>query len=152
MKKTGRVLGLAALLGLLILTGCAAVGKAPVEKDLEAKKLAPPEGKALVYIVRPSSMGMAIKMEVTCDGKYLGATGGGRFIYAILDPGSHVFVSKAENKSELPIVLEANKTYYLEQKIKMGIIKARNNLERIEDAEGKDKLNRSSLSADLQLQ
>lgn len=132
-----------------LLMGCSATGKAPPELDLQAKELAPPPGTALVYIVRPSKMGMAIKMKVYCDGKYLGATGGGRFIYAILEPGSHIFMSKAENESELPIVLEPDQTYFLEQKVKMGILKARNNLARLGDEEGLDKLYKCTLSTDL---
>jgi len=148
MKQLTKTFSLMMLLCLLIFLGCSAVGKAPLEMDQKAKEIVPPEGKALVYIVRPTTLGTAIKMGVTCDGKYIGGTGGGRYIYTIQDPGSHVFVSKAENTSELPIVLEAGKTYFLEQKVKMGIIKARNNLERLDDAEGNAKLGQCSLSSD----
>jgi hypothetical protein len=129
--------------------GCSAVGKAPPELDLEAKQLVPPEGKALVYIVRPSDFGRSVKFKVTVDGEYIGATGGSRFIYAVLEPGSHLIVSKAENASELAIVLEAGQTYYLEQKIQMGLLKARNKLARIEDEEGRKKLESCVLSNDL---
>ena len=133
----------------LAIAGCSAVGQMPPEMDMKAKEMGPLEGKALVYILRPATFGTAIKMEVTCDGINIGSTGGGRYIYSILEPGSHVFISKAENKSELPIILEAGKVYYLEQKVKMWILKARNNLERLDDQEGRDKLLKCKLSNDI---
>lgn len=133
----------------LIMGGCATVGKMPVEMDLKIKEMKSPEGKALVYIVRPSSFGFAIKMTVTCDGEYVGTTAGKRYIYTVLSPGNHLFVSKAENKSELSIVLEEGKTYYLEQQVKMGLIKARNKLVRLDEVEGRNKLSKCSLSDDL---
>ena len=113
------------------------------------REMRPPDGKALVYILRPTSFGGIVIMEVTSNGNYIGATGGGRYIYAILEPGNNTLVSKAENKSELQIVLEAGKTYYFEQKVKMGIIMARNELIRLDDAEGREKLLKCALSKDL---
>ena len=131
------------------MAGCSAVGKMPTAVDLKIRDLNPPEGKALVYILRPTSLGSIVKMEVTANGQYIGATGGKRYIYTILDPGKYIFSSKAENTSELHIVLEAGKTYYLEQKVKMGIILARNELLRLDDIEGHRKLSQCSLSNDL---
>lgn len=134
--------------GLALLAGCSAVGKMPIEYDNWAKAQKPASEDALVYIVRPSNQGKAVLFKVTCDGNPIGATGGARYIFTKQPPGPHLFVSKAENKSELPIVLEGGKTYYLEQKVKMGLLKARNNLERLDDAEGIEKLARCSLSED----
>ena len=132
-------------------SGCAYVGhvrQAPREVSERARDLAPPAGKALVYVVRPSGEADAVRMPVACDGSTLGTTGGKRFIYAMLDPGSHVFISRTEGKgkSELPIVLEAGKTYYLEQKPISGFPGTRSKLVRLEDAEGRVKLLKCSLS------
>lgn len=150
MMRLERVKSWVLFLLALFLVGCNPVSKASPDDDRYAKELTAPADKALVYVVLPTNLvGYADKMKVRCNGKYLGATGGKRFIYAILDPGSYVFVSEAENKSELAIVLEAGKTYYLEQKVKMGILKARNSLERLSDTEGKEKLSKCSLSADM---
>jgi hypothetical protein len=60
-----------------------------------------------------------------------------------------VFASQAENKSELPLVLEAGKTYYLEQQVRMGILMARNKLVRLEEGPGRERLLKCSLSKDL---
>lgn len=131
------------------MAGCSAVGKMPTAVDLKIRDLSPPEGKALVYVLRPTSFGSIVKMEVTANGQYIGATGGKRYIYTILDPGKYIFSSKAENTSELHLVLEPGKTYYIEQKVKMGIIMARNELLRLDDIEGHRKLSQCSLSNDL---
>jgi hypothetical protein len=138
----------ALLLVVGLSAGCSAVSKMPPAADDRAKNLAPTEGKALVYVVRPAMVGLAIGMPVTCDGKDLGKTGGGRFIYAMIDSGSHAFVSRAENTSELTLVTEAGKTYYLEQQVKMGLLKARNKLVQLNDADGKAKLLKCSLSSE----
>jgi len=131
------------------LAGCSGVGKMPVQFDDYARRLEPPAEQALVYVVRPSNAGKIMRFTVQCDGDSIGATGGKRYIYTLQPPGAHVFVSRAENKSELPIVLEAGQTYYLEQKIKMGIFSARANLERIPDAEGREKLAKCALSEEI---
>lgn len=138
-------------LGLLsvLLTGCNAVGKMAPALDDQAKVMVAPDDKALVYIVRPARTGSKVGMTVTCDGIYLGKTGGKRYIVTTVTPGKHHFISKAENQSELTFILEAGSTYFLEQKVKMGFFKSRNNLERISDSEGREKLQKCSLSDDL---
>lgn len=131
----------------IFIMGCA-VQKATVEQDSKAKGLTPPAGKALVYIVRPSSVGFAVKFTVLCNNKYIGATGAQRFIYTIQDPGKYLFVGQAENKDELEITLEAGKTYYINQMPRLGVMMARNKLEVLNDTDGKEKLNECKLSAD----
>ena len=47
-------------------------------------------------------------------------------------------MSKSENKDMLTINPQAGKTYYIKQKVKMGIAIARTGLEFIEENEGKE--------------
>jgi len=148
MNGNRRWMWLAGLALALSAAGCAMVGTMPKEQGDQARNLTPPEGKALVYVVRPARIGMGVPMTVTCDSVEVGRTGGARFVYAVLDTGAHVFASKAENRSELPIVLEAGKTYYLEQKVTMGLLYARNKLVRLEEKEGREKLLKCYLSND----
>src|ERR1700740_3131638 len=49
------------------------------EKNMMAKSLTPAEGKALVYILRPSGFGALIKMSVLCDSVHIGATKAGNY-------------------------------------------------------------------------
>jgi len=141
-------------LGLcLISIGCSAVGKMAKDVDMEVKQMQPPPGKGLVYVVRPSVtfgfMRNSISMEVFCDNIHVGTTGGGRYVYCTPDPGPHVFITKAENRSELPIVIEEEQIYYLEQEYRMGLFSTRVELLRLSDSKGRKKLMKCSLSSDL---
>ncbi len=110
------------------------------------KNLTAPNDKALVYILRPSKVGFIMGMKIFVNEKPFGKTKGGKFLYGFFDPGTYVFLSKAENKKEIHLVLEAGKTYYLKQQVKMGIASARTGLERLRDAEGMKALKKCKLS------
>lgn len=49
----------------------------------------------------------------------------------------------AENRSLLTVTVEAGKTYYFQQKVRMGFMKASNRLEQITEAEGKVALDKT---------
>ena len=96
--------------------------------------------------MRPSAMGGLLAFKVFIDDEYYAYTTGKRFLYAFLDPGTHKIMTKSENKDEISIVFEEGKTYYFEQKVQLGIMKARNKIERIPEAEGRKKLSKCKLS------
>jgi hypothetical protein len=146
MKKA---LWLLAAILFVSASGCAPVGKMPVEIQEAATMMVPGPDEALVYIVRPTSFGGTVKFAMMCDGEYLGSTGGGRFIFTHQGAGPHLFVSKAENTSELHLELAAGETYYLEQQVKLGAFQARANLVLLEEAEGREKLAKCALSDDI---
>ncbi|MBN1822640.1 MAG: DUF2846 domain-containing protein [Prolixibacteraceae bacterium] len=100
------------------------------------EKIEIPEGKALVYILRPAFLGKLIKIRVFDDNEHIGYTIGKTYIYAFLSPGSHTLISKAENTSKLQLEVEAGKVYYIEQKVSIGFIKARNRLILINENDG----------------
>jgi len=129
----------------MIASSCSTAKIATSELD-QIKKQNPPDGKALVYILRPSGTGAIIKFKVTCDDKPVGSTNGKRFIYTFVDPGTHKFVAKAENKEEIFLTVEAGKSYFLEQKAKMGFFIARTDWERLDEAVGRKKLQSCKLS------
>ncbi|MFN0014950.1 MAG: DUF2846 domain-containing protein [Saprospiraceae bacterium] len=138
-------------LGTIVAIGLAACSTTKIEdpaEDLRLRTMKPTEGMALIYFLRPTSAAYGIGMEVTCDGTHIGGNHGKRYFFAHVKPGKRVFVSSAENKAELLLVLDAGKTYFIEQKIKMGILTARNQLERIEEADGRKKLAKCKLSGD----
>jgi hypothetical protein len=92
--------------------------------------------KASVYIVRPAKLGMAIRMWAFADDRVLGLTKGDTYAHAYLEPGEYTFWSRAENVSAVKYTVEAGKTYYFKQKVKMGGFKARVSVEFLSDAEG----------------
>lgn len=110
------------------------------------KDQSPPEDKALVYIVRPSIYGTAVKFNVFCNNNNIGSTTGRRFIYAFVDPGLHKFLVKAENKTELFLEVSPGKTYFLEQQPKTGLLRARCELVRVDESAGRKKLQVCKLS------
>jgi hypothetical protein len=107
----------------------------------------PPPDKALVYVVRPTMLGNKIQTKLAVDGKWVGVNRGHNYFFLNLDPGEHYFCSKAENTSVLAVKVEAGKTYYVEQKIKEGFLKARNKLALLPETEGKKKLAESHPSS-----
>lgn len=100
----------------------------------------PQEGKALVYVLRSSRMGSKVQTKLGVDGAWVGVNRARNYFTLDLAPGEHYFCSKAENTSVMALTVEAGKTYYVEQKIKMGFMKARNKLEAIPEAQAREKL------------
>jgi len=96
--------------------------------------------QALVYVVRPTSMGFAIKSWFLCDDQVLGVNKGSSYFFAHVAPGTHVFWSKSENVDALELEVEAGKTYYLQQHVRVGGWKARTQLELLDEAEGQQRL------------
>jgi len=116
--------------------------------DSIAKNLSAIEGKAIVYIIRPSLLGALVRIGVVCDDQPLGSTMAKQYIFAILDPGKHTFSAHTENKASLDIILEAGKIYYIKQKVKMGLVVARVGLELMSESDGRKALNSLKLSSD----
>lgn len=103
--------------------------------------LAEPEPeRALVYVVRPTSIGAAIKSFFFMDDEVLGVNRGSSYFFAPVPPGKHVFWSKSENVDALEIQVEAGKTYYIQQHVQMGGFRARTKLELLGEAAGKEAL------------
>jgi len=106
------------------------------DKDAQALP-AQPADKALIYVIRPTHVGGLIQTKLAVDKKWVGVNRENNYFYIVLDPGPHYFCSQAENRSLLSLVVEAGKTYYLQQKITMGMMKARNDLEVLNEEDGK---------------
>jgi len=97
----------------------------------------PPEGKALIYFVRPASIGFLIKFKVFIDENLIGFTKGKNYLYAILEPGKHKILTKSENTSKLELEVEAGKTYFIKQKVGIGFFIARNKMRLVNEIDGK---------------
>jgi hypothetical protein len=118
------------------------------EKDQVAKTLQPSDGKALVYILRPSTFGMVVRMFVRCDSVHIGSTMAHNFVYAMLDPGTHTLRSTSENNSTLEITVDAGKVYYVKQEVKMGFAIAETGLKLVDEKEGQKYLQKCKLAKD----
>lgn len=103
-------------------------------------------GQAMIYVLRPSMMGSAIQTKLAMDGEWKGVNRGNTYFYFTAEPGERLFCSKSENVSLLRLNLEPNKTYFIQQKIRMGAMKARNELIEMTEEEGREKLRKLNLS------
>jgi hypothetical protein len=118
------------------------------QKDSIGKNPTPIDGKAIVYIIRSSSFGALIKMNVDCDSVHIGSTKAKRYIYTVITPGKHSFVSRSENDYTLDLDTEAGKIYYIKQEPKMGVLYAETKLEVLNEEDGKKYLAKCKLSKD----
>ena len=85
----------------------------------------PAEGKAVVYFVRTSSMGILINFTYFDKDKFIGKFHGHGYIRYECEPGEHVFWAKSENRDFITADLEAGKIYFVDAGAKMGGFKAR---------------------------
>ena len=105
-----------------------------------------PSDKAMIYVMRPTMIGFKIDSKLAVDGQWMGVNRGKTYFYFTLEPGEHFFCSESENQSYLALTFEAGKTYYLQQKVKAGIWKARTELVVMDETTGKKKLADVNLS------
>ena len=134
-KKSLRAL--LALSLLVIVTGCASVPMASLEKDASAKTFQVASGKSNIYIYRNENFGGAIKLTLLMDGKLIGDTAPKTYYLLETDPGKHSILSKAENDSILELNTEAGKNYFLWQEVKMGLWQPRSLLQQVDEPTGK---------------
>lgn len=100
----------------------------------------PTEKEALVYLIRPTSLGMAIKFWAFADQTFLGLTRGKSYTFALVPEGRHLFWSKAENIATLDMEVLGGRTYYLRQEVRMGGFRARVRLSKMTEPEAKEAL------------
>ncbi|WLI32115.1 DUF2846 domain-containing protein [Pseudomonas rhodesiae] len=97
--------------------------------------------KGLVYVVRPSNVGMLVRFNVFLDDKEaeseMGYNRGNQYIYFFVTPGKHVISSKAENWADMTVDVKAGEVVYLKQEVEMGFAVARNSLKVLSDLEGR---------------
>jgi len=121
----------------LLLVGCASVPMANIERDNMAKTFAPQADKANIYVYRNETFGAAIKLPVALDGRLVGDTASKTYFLFVVPPGEHKLITKAENDSILPLMVEAGRNYFVWQEIKMGLWAARANLQLVDELTGR---------------
>jgi hypothetical protein len=138
MKRLKSLLALASLLAAALVSGCASVPMATTEEDALAKSFAVQPGKSNIYVYRSEKMfGAAVKLPVTLDGKLGGQTSAGSYFMWETQPGDHEISSVAETTETLKLTTEANKSYYIWQEVKMGLLAARSLLHKVDEETGR---------------
>jgi len=140
------------LLVAMSFAGCATLpSPEKMKADIAGYQLPklPEAGKAIVYVVRPSSLGTFIRFNVFVDDKEatseMGFTRGSQYIYFNLQPGDHQILSKAENWGAANVTAKAGDIIFIQQEPTPGIIMARNSIFKLQDYEGKYHVKRLKL-------
>lgn len=134
-KKTTFLTLLLSGLALLIASGCT---PSQMREATPTDTYAPTQTKALVYVVRPSDFGGAVTssiwdiMENADKDKFVGLLGGSSQLAYYAEPGEHLFMVIGENADFMRAYLEAGKTYYMLNTVRMGVWKARFSLKPID--------------------
>jgi len=90
------------------------------EKNLEPLP-EPQADKGLIFVIRTANMvGAALSAKLAMDRNWVGVNRRSNYFYLAVEPGPHYFCVDANGRGLLSLVIEAGKTYYIEEKITMG--------------------------------
>lgn len=137
-----KMLFCAAVISVALLSGCASVPMAPVERDASLKTFTQPtEGKAGLYIFRNTFAGQALKKTISIDGSVIGETANKVYFFREISPGEHTLSTESEfGNNSLNFTAESGENYYVEQYIKVGVFVGGANLRMVSEEEGKQKV------------
>jgi hypothetical protein len=133
----------------LVILGCASLPRPDEMKaqvaNYQLPRL-PDEGKAIIYVVNPSTFAKhasksGYMFEVYLDNKdsqsEVGATLGQQYIYFNITPGEHKIMSKADNWAEINVSAKAGDIIFIQQDPYMGFTTLNIRLLNLQDYEGK---------------
>jgi hypothetical protein len=104
-------------LGIFISLGCSICS---------AQGFQPPaSGKAVVYFVRATGYGFAVKFQYFHNDKFIGEFAGMNYLRYECDAGKQLFWAVSENKEFLEADLNEGGTYIIKVNVIMGAMKAR---------------------------
>jgi hypothetical protein len=132
MKKFRSAFFLVAL--SLMLAACSSGPSHMIKKDTcpTAASIKPAPGKSALVISRTTSFGGGIEFETYLDRKMIGVTRWkSYFAKDDIEPGSKHVIVRAENTEAVQVDFEADKIYFLQHNVAMGIWKARVALEAV---------------------
>ncbi len=128
------------LTATLLISGCASVDMTTKAESEKAKEFnLPSQGNAGVYIYRNSFVGQALKKDIWIDGKCIGESAPDVFFYTEVEGGKkHKIDTESEfSANTIEVMLDAGKSYFIRQFIKMGAFVGGAGLEQISEEQGK---------------
>lgn len=145
MKK---ILLMASLLAVTLLSGCATVPMADKAQDASLKEFQKPaENKAGLYIYRDTFAGQALKKNLYINGKLIGETANKTFFYREVDAGKYVISTESEfSENDLELTVEPGKHYFVEQYIKLGVFVGGAGLKLVDTENGMKAVKKCSLA------
>lgn len=110
---------------ILTMSGCGPRHMLEKEPCIDIRGVVPPPGKSALVVGRTTIFGGAINIENYLDKKFIGTTKGHSFFVSPVEPGFHYVTARAENFDTVLLNFEPDKTYYLQNEIRMGVFIAR---------------------------
>jgi Protein of unknown function (DUF2846) len=144
MHAVRRIFSLLLFAALAGLWGCASIDKAPESADKSAKQFGAVPGGSVIYVYRNESLGAALSMPVTVNGKLAGTTGARSHMRLELPAGTHNLTSQGDS-SKLAVTTEPGKVYYVWQEVKMGFMSGGSKLQLVPEDVGKKGVMESAL-------
>jgi len=133
MKK---YLALPILIISMLISACSSVPTASKQAEQQAKNATAAQDKALIYVYQTEPFSSKSGFEVSLDGKIAGKLAANNFYLWTVEPGKYEMVSLTRNKAKLKLTVEAGQTYYINQKIDVGIWVSRSQLHKVSNKEG----------------
>lgn len=143
--KLSKLVLVGSVLAASVLSGCASVPMATPAADQQAKQFSVTQDSAKIYVYRNETLGAALKMPLTLDGKAVGETGPKTYYVFDVAPGSHTLTSQGD-ESSLTVDATAGKIYYVWQEVKMGLMSGGSKLQLVDEAKGQAGVNESKLA------
>lgn len=120
-----------------VIAGCASVPMASLEQDTAAKQFQVKKGYSNIYLYRSETLGSAIAMTVSLDGKVAGRTGPKTYFVWEVAPGKHDIASHTENTARITINAIEGRNHFVWQEVKMGMWQPGSQLHESGEEEGK---------------
>ncbi len=133
------------LLVVALLTGCASVPMAPPAADQQAKQFQVARDQAKIYVYRNETLGAALKMPLTLNGKSVGETGPKTYYVFDVAPGKYTLTSQG-SESTITVDATAGNIYYVWQEVKMGLMSGGSMLQLVDAAKGQAGVKESKLA------
>jgi len=113
-----------ALVAVALITGCAASG--PKYTEIAASIPPVPANKGRVYFYRADTMfGAAVTSDISLNGKVVGKSERGSFLFADENPGKCTVATSTEVEKQLTFMLAPGETKYVETSVSMGVMVGR---------------------------
>jgi hypothetical protein len=104
---------------LVALAGCSSIGVTSVVPPIHPNAV-PPEGSALVCVVRSSAIGAMLTTPIWDNGVLVGATQGPSHFCYTAAPGEHVLTTETSDADPVRFTASAGGRYYFAHQIAIG--------------------------------
>ncbi len=135
MRTIKAIILFSTVLTVLVSTGCASIQKASPAEDIQAQAFTANPNSAQVYVYLNVTLGAALSMPVTVDGKLAGTTEPKSFFKFDLPAGKHTLTSQGD-KSTLELTTKNGEIYYVWQEVKMGMMSGGSMLQVVDNENG----------------